>query len=238
MKLKLMIRLLLLVGLLSGFAPGAQAFYNPSVGRWLSRDPIGETGGIHLYCFVRNESVFAVDLLGLEDYVGYFKWTHKPQSVEAMGYYIGDLGPLPGPQVPAAVLGRTKPKTTIDAVCVNACEWVPQANANTIFSIILNSRLNPFERTGSYGHEQRHVQRFIEQYSDFMEAEDELWGSKFFTSQNACQRFLNWRINEILAGINRINKTGVNHTSYHPTERLGYDPIGGMPLDPLQDAPP
>jgi RHS repeat-associated protein len=72
MKLKLMIRLLLLAGLLSGFAPVAQAFYNPSAGRWLSRDPLGEIRRIkssigwavhdpNLYAFVHNDSPNRVD---------------------------------------------------------------------------------------------------------------------------------------------------------------------------------
>jgi hypothetical protein len=39
----------------------AQAFYNPSTGRWLSRDPIGEKGGINLYSFINNNSPNIVD---------------------------------------------------------------------------------------------------------------------------------------------------------------------------------
>lgn len=61
MKLKLMIGLLLLAGLLSGFAPVAQAFYNPSAGRWLSRDPIAERGGKNLYAFVGNNPQGRID---------------------------------------------------------------------------------------------------------------------------------------------------------------------------------
>lgn len=59
----------------------AQAFYNPSTGRWLSRDPINEPGfkGIigssakpfkadeekNLIAFVNNSPVYSIDLLGL-----------------------------------------------------------------------------------------------------------------------------------------------------------------------------
>ncbi|MBU0678742.1 MAG: hypothetical protein KJ626_11565 [Verrucomicrobia bacterium] len=39
--------------------------YHPSSGRWLSRDPIGEQGGQHLYVFVENRPVVYVDPLGL-----------------------------------------------------------------------------------------------------------------------------------------------------------------------------
>lgn len=40
-------------------------FYDPWLGRWLSPDPIGEAGGINLYCFVANDPVNNVDALGL-----------------------------------------------------------------------------------------------------------------------------------------------------------------------------
>ncbi len=39
--------------------------YNPSTGRWPSRDPIGEKGGHNLYAFVRNNPVSRFDILGL-----------------------------------------------------------------------------------------------------------------------------------------------------------------------------
>ena len=40
--------------------------YDPNMGRWLSRDPIGEEGGVNLYGFVGNRPIDEVDALGLE----------------------------------------------------------------------------------------------------------------------------------------------------------------------------
>jgi uncharacterized protein RhaS with RHS repeats len=40
-------------------------YYDPVTGRWPSRDPIGERGGINLYGFVRNDGVSNIDLLGM-----------------------------------------------------------------------------------------------------------------------------------------------------------------------------
>src|ERR1700730_1653619 len=39
--------------------------YNPSIGRWLSRDPLGEKGGLNLYAYVGNDPVNRVDPFGL-----------------------------------------------------------------------------------------------------------------------------------------------------------------------------
>ena len=41
--------------------------YAPSLGRWISRDPIGEQGGVNLYGYVRNNVISRQDTLGLVD---------------------------------------------------------------------------------------------------------------------------------------------------------------------------
>ncbi len=40
-------------------------YYNPELGRWVNRDPIGERGGSNVYCAFGNRSMDHVDLLGL-----------------------------------------------------------------------------------------------------------------------------------------------------------------------------
>jgi RHS repeat-associated protein len=40
-------------------------YYDPKSGRWPSRDPIGEEGGVNLYGFIGNDGVNAWDVLGL-----------------------------------------------------------------------------------------------------------------------------------------------------------------------------
>jgi RHS repeat-associated protein len=42
--------------------------YDPRLGRWLSRDPIDEEGGINLYGYVSNNPINATDPLGLTDF--------------------------------------------------------------------------------------------------------------------------------------------------------------------------
>jgi len=44
----------------------SSAVYSPNLGRWVTRDPIGEQGGLNLYGFVGNNLVNEFDSLGLE----------------------------------------------------------------------------------------------------------------------------------------------------------------------------
>ncbi len=51
---------------LLGIAVDCVAFYDPTVGRWASRDPIEEHGGHAIRVFVRNSPMNYTDLLGLK----------------------------------------------------------------------------------------------------------------------------------------------------------------------------
>ena len=44
----------------------ASAFYDPHIGRWINRDPIGEDGGLNIYGFCLNNAVLLVDRNGRE----------------------------------------------------------------------------------------------------------------------------------------------------------------------------
>ncbi len=56
------------VGMLAllALADAASAYYSPRLGRWISRDPIEEKGGLNLYGFVGNGPSNAVDFVGLD----------------------------------------------------------------------------------------------------------------------------------------------------------------------------
>jgi RHS repeat-associated protein len=60
-------------------------YYNPSTGRWLSRDPIEELGGIHLYAFVGNDTFNAVDVLGMA-ICRQIRWTTEWAPLEEWQY--------------------------------------------------------------------------------------------------------------------------------------------------------
>ncbi len=44
-------------------------FYSADLGRWITRDPIGEDGGLNLYGFVGNGPVVRIDVLGTHTYI-------------------------------------------------------------------------------------------------------------------------------------------------------------------------
>jgi RHS repeat-associated protein len=59
-------------------------WYDPVTGRWPSRDPIGERGGVNLYGFVGNGGVNLVDVFGLN-------WTDPKNSADSGDEWPGSL---------------------------------------------------------------------------------------------------------------------------------------------------
>lgn len=53
-------------------------YYQPSLGRWLGRDPIAEKGGLNLYGFCGNNGVNRWDYLGM--WADIYGWTGTPDS--------------------------------------------------------------------------------------------------------------------------------------------------------------
>lgn len=68
----------------------------PTTGRWASRDPIEERGGVNLYGFVGNDGIGFVDVLGLQsgDFYNPFQiW--KGNTMADYANIIGSDSPLP-----------------------------------------------------------------------------------------------------------------------------------------------
>jgi RHS repeat-associated protein len=80
-------------------------YYNPSAGRWLSRDRIEENGGINLYGLLGNDSVNAVDWFGL----------YSVSGNTAIGYQVLDsnmTGANAYPAIGIAVVPEMRSYTT------------------------------------------------------------------------------------------------------------------------------
>lgn len=65
MKTKKLVMIMMSASVVCFAAQNALAFYNPQSGRWLSRDPIEERGGMNLYQQVANNTINRNDSLGL-----------------------------------------------------------------------------------------------------------------------------------------------------------------------------
>jgi RHS repeat-associated protein len=74
--------------------------YHPTLGRWLSRDPIEERGGLNLYGYVENNPINATDPLGLIKIYGNWcgpDWTGGRSGVytpHPSGYYRAPINSL------------------------------------------------------------------------------------------------------------------------------------------------
>ena len=79
----------------SGMAYYGYRYYNPSTGRWLSRDPIGERGGANLLGLNKNDPCNAVDNLGLSSVDGPVgPWDPGPFPVQPVLYQCDLAGAL------------------------------------------------------------------------------------------------------------------------------------------------
>jgi hypothetical protein len=83
--MKTSIRFLLLFVFAFLYVSSASAVYDPRLGRWLSRDPIGEAGGFNLYAYCGNDPVNRHDPLGLAD------WMEVRPIADATGFFAAQL---------------------------------------------------------------------------------------------------------------------------------------------------
>jgi hypothetical protein len=75
----------------------ASAFYDPSLGRWLNRDPIEEEGGSNLYVSVENNPANRVDPFGLQ----------SPQVATGVAIASGDVAQMSSLLAVAGEIGLT-----------------------------------------------------------------------------------------------------------------------------------
>jgi uncharacterized protein RhaS with RHS repeats len=134
-------------------------YYDPLTGRWPSRDPIGEDGGVNLYGFVGNDGVSWWDFLGLDtsnrmaaDREAMYDTVHKEAikhhkaaendylaQIKKDDPYVKDPGQYQGrpykPKMPSEHGGRVCEKCTKDD------------KGNKVYSYYLTSAVGPWPAT-------------------------------------------------------------------------------------------
>ena len=108
----------------SGLVDFGYRFYAPGLGNWMSRDPLGEAGGLNLYGYVGNDPVNMMDADGLVPVQLTWvrmKWAGGQQYVSSFaggvrddiwrgGYIVGDaLNPLGDPYADAGAYCLSDP---------------------------------------------------------------------------------------------------------------------------------
>lgn len=159
----------------------ANAYYDPVQGRWCTRDPIGEEGGVNLYAFVGNHAVKGVDSVGL------LEVTTDLQQPKDVPVSWTDAG------MEDDWLGFTTKEGTVDCSCrcpveqkTNHQYWYATCSVATRYTISL--KLSAYESKtweywrGVYGHEMAHVasrnKRVQEQVVDWLRREPDRFGNE------------------------------------------------------------
>jgi RHS repeat-associated protein len=229
-----------------------QRDYISPFGRWVSRDPVGEHGGKHLYGFVVNNGLNSVDFIGL------VKVDLRPNPVSGCGYSLAEMGGNVG-QTSAGGRAGGRQIGSSEVACYCDCEekdgkveWFVVCYVSAWFEIELSERWRTQKtmpiggsitydirsdpngtRARAYGHEQRHVlaahkaiNKELVPYFEKIERQPRL------SSETACnirKDRAKSRGSEILAKILGNSGHAENGGLEGAPSFVGYDPLGVMP---------
>ena len=133
---------------LLGFAELAQAHYSPQLGRFLSRDPIEERGGVNVHAFVRNNPTNTFDKLGL---IVVESWNSAPPA--QLGGWIGRTNIRP----------RRNSEVKIEESEDKLCAWVEKpADIDILVDVtMIDDPLGHFTTTTGYIASSEHEARRV-----------------------------------------------------------------------------
>jgi RHS repeat-associated protein len=135
-------------------------YFDPITGRWPSRDPIQERGGLNLYGFVRNSGVDKWDILGLEVItelaIGHTNFPTPKTAVMAPWSKFK--------------LGKNQKEQQLDGMLANKTAGLftsvkkgdkcfPASGLEILLHIVVDPDANTVR--GTYGHEQEHLREVL-----------------------------------------------------------------------------
>jgi uncharacterized protein RhaS with RHS repeats len=228
-------RYILPLVLLALFSNLAHAYYNPVEGRWCSRDPIGEAGGVNLYGFVGNDGVATVDSLGrLPVKVDYEHPT--PAGIVPTESADGDSGT--SYPIKEFTCSCDCPKDSDNYYILCKVKFTAEIHLGKN-----NIGTGPMKSTWLkvYGHEQRHVLSRVNRVQRIVDEMKTNEGGPFKT-QRACDTSLKkWYVTKYNAFVAQLttgkdfdHKGSGTATDDSPEKGVGYDPLKGTGQDIIE----
>ena len=93
----------------TGFCEYQMRKYRPDIGRWMSRDPIGEEGGVNLMIFTFNVPILKVDILGYDNWGPSAPWGGGNQNAPALPPGTNISNPFTGQFPSPGILDQFNP---------------------------------------------------------------------------------------------------------------------------------
>jgi RHS repeat-associated protein len=199
-------------------------YYDPTTGRWPSRDPIGIRGGVNLYRYVENNPVCQIDYLGLVD----VNPQQVPDPVKAPVIWVDQ----PKSQNP----GLTQNSGLAICICPDigpkkgtiTCE----VTSRSVISLNKAATLKAGETwKGVYGNEQRHAKLFA---SEMRKIIKELEAEPDTPATYAISR-------ELMDKYNKKIEKAIEYASQHDPDPKGNPkdprPRNGKQYPPLPGSP-
>ena len=103
-------------------------YYDPLTGRWQSRDPIEEKGGLNLYGFTKNACIGAIDILGKLTFTPAWGGKKGPTFEDNHLWIAGWLLPAGGDERSS---GYVIEKFTVQVVKLQNCNGTPASTSYT-----------------------------------------------------------------------------------------------------------
>ncbi|MFC7338448.1 RHS repeat domain-containing protein [Haloferula chungangensis] len=203
-------------------------YYDPVTGRWPSRDPIGERGGMNLYGFVGNDGINSWDLLG---------WIELDASELKQANEIetrwGRNGRMPFANDGRGAAGHHAYHAQVKIKCEGKSTIEGDGKIHLNQSVIpidpKTKKAQPWDQV--QGHEQRHIRSILKEIQKIVDEIEALPEPE--TPEEAAELTTTYqeKIEQAILDGKGHDKEG-DPNSPKPMDSKGYNPLPGSPPIP------